>query len=267
MQGVISSVSLDLAKSKMMYDVSHREKVIGHALEETELAYAFQCPVIVQQSEDEKDGEAYDAVVLQARRVEGSMIYTVMHGVGGGYNSYKVGITGDRVKYRLDKVAADSAVDEKAPAVADQKSAPAVLHAVEQAEPPVPEVSYASAAASFDCDSKVTHDSKTHETSQVLQGAARGFNNLEPSPGLSMESPTETHTAKRAKLSDGNVEKKHPSFEIVLPTWLQKDKEMKDRLYGELLFCLVLMQNHYLLRLVSKIICLLFTSSSLWPKR
>jgi hypothetical protein len=234
-------------------------------LEERELAYAFQCPVVVSPSNEEineGDGKAFDAVVLQARRVEGLMVYTVMHSVGGGYSSYKEGIAGDRVKYRLDKLAVGSAVGDQAAAAAvadshhDEKEEQVVpfddRRADEQtAKPPVAEVSYAS-AGSIDCDSKGTHDSKTpaesilshnDEATRALQGATCGFNNLEPSPGLkSMESPTEMPTAKRAKLSDGKVEMKHPSFNIVLPTWLQKDKDMKDRLYGEFHFLLVLMQ-------------------------
>jgi hypothetical protein len=264
MAGVVSSISFDTTNSKLLYDVSHNEKVIGRSLEERELAYAFQCPVVVSPSNEEinDDGKTFDAVVLQARRVEGLMVYTVMHSVGGGYSSYKEGIAGDRVKYRLDKPAVGSAVGDQAAAVVvadsphDEKQEQAPLDdpgADEQAaKPPVAEVSYAS-AGSIDCDSKVTHDSKTpaesilshnDEATRALQGATCGFNNWEPSPGLkSMESPTEMHAAKRAKLSDGKVEMKHPSFNIVLPTWLQKDKDMKDRLYGEFHFLLALM--HY----------------------
>jgi hypothetical protein len=75
--------------------VSDGEEVIGYNLEEKELAYASQCPVIVQPLNGEEDGEAFDAVVLDARRVEGSVVYTVVHGGGR-----EVGIAGDRVKYR-----------------------------------------------------------------------------------------------------------------------------------------------------------------------
>lgn len=249
-QGSVSRVSLDLQSHELLFEVKNNDKVIADKLTQKELAYAFQCPVTVHPVQGEA-GEPFQGVVLQARNVGETMIYTIMYSIGDGYNAYKENIKGERVKYRQVAVrpqenVAGAAREEPAQAPVEQ-------------QPPVAEVTVASAAQSCDNHSQVTHESKTAPTAagsvaganqqQVLQGATHGYNNLEPSPAAtSMERPdmkrieSMAHpdaedgqsAAKRARTeSNASSWHKNPNIKITLPMWLQKDKDMRDRLYGK----------------------------------
>ena len=245
-------------------------KVIGdgHVLEK-DLSYAFQCPVVVT---SETGDDKLEGVVLQAKVVEGSMVYTVMHGVDGGFTSYKEGIKAERVRYRMENGDGEDGkveTDQKVPvARGDPVGNDAGDNAID--EPPSAEVTTCGSVRSVDGGNdrdksnpgsvsqsvasmaeQRSVQSDGEEPGQVLEGATRGYNNLEPTPETkshtnarpspsieSMTSPSmEEGSTKRPKLSLGDASEKDRSFEINLPMWLQKDKESRDKLYGELLPC------------------------------
>ena len=268
-------------------------KVIGdgHVLEK-DLSYAFQCPVVVT---SETGDDKLEGVVLQAKVVEGSMVYTVMHGVDGGFTSYKEGIKAERVRYRMENGDGEDGkveTDQKVPvARGDPVGNDAGDNAID--EPPSAEVTTCGSVRSVDGGNdrdksnpgsvsqsvasmaeQRSVQSDGEEPGQVLEGATRGYNNLEPTPEtkghinarpspdikatrgynnfLNLEPSPETcvrdHAEPFSWMDFLNMEPvptkkprlsleagKYPSFEITLPSWLQKDKESRDILYGELL--------------------------------
>jgi hypothetical protein len=272
-QGVISEVSMDLKRGMTIgYTVTHKGKIVGESLPEKDLAYAFQCPVVVRA---ENSGEWIDAMVLQAKIVDGRVVYTVMHEAGGGFTAYKEGIWGEKVKYRSNvdsKASQTEKMEEKVAVVANVARVPDQVD--ENQEPPLSEVTCPSVgrsvfsgrskdtSASAAGSRKANNDRSTEqaakaapptpakslqsgcESGEILEGATRGYNNLKPSPNASMESPGLRRldsmaspdelefAAKRAKLLNETGEK-HPTFEIELPIWLQQNKDMRDKLYGE----------------------------------
>lgn len=241
-QGVVERASMELgAVGQICYRVVHKEKVIGDALPEKNLGYAFQCPVTVAAGEGDADGPSFEATVLQAKFMDQGIIYTVMHNPGGGRMAYKDKIPSERVKYRPDK----KLIVDSAPNVAAQER-----------QPPLSEVTIGGSVARSvsSCNQNTlesaTHHSETSENNDIseaagktpaksmprdddvaLEGATRGDHNLTLTPATtfaSMDSTDAGRPAKRAKLLEN-----HPSLEIPIPAWLQKDKDSRDRLYGK----------------------------------
>ena len=257
---------MDLRQLGKLYHrvVGANGKVIGDGfILESDLSYAFQCPVVVTL----ESGEKLEGVVLQAKIVGDSMVYTVMHGVSGGFTSYKEGIGAEKVRYNIQSVIDNerkSEVEEKV-AVVERDQVDNDPEENANDEPPVAEVTCGSVRSMESGNDKtksapgsvsqsvasVTEkksvQSSSIEQGQVLEGATRGYNNLEPSPETNRNndaerSPKLEHQylradsmekvpAKKAKLS--LEDEKYPSFDITLPLWLQKDKESRDKLYGE----------------------------------
>jgi hypothetical protein len=253
----------------MLYRVVHNDNVIGDLLPESELVYAFQCPVTVAPSNNDQDDNEYvDAVVLQAKKSEnGLVVYTVMYGVDGRYSAYKEGIEASRIKYRHCATNQDVPSSGKKEPKNDEGEISAEANG-ESNKPPVSEVTCEPVAEeSLDDGSRMTSleqgskdagtASKSAETkisnieqSHVAEGATNKYSSLElshaansmASSGLrrldSMGSPSADAGLpnKRPNLSD-NTKPSHPSFEITLPIWLQKDRESRLFLYCEFRLC------------------------------
>jgi hypothetical protein len=238
--------------------------VIGDLLPENELVYAFQCPVTVAPSNNDQDDNEYvDAVVLQAKKSEnGQVVYTVMYGVDGRYSAYKEGIEASRIKYRhcatnQDKkepkndegeISTEANGESNKPPVSEVTCEPVAEESLDDGSrmTSLEQGSKDAGTASKSAETKISNIEQSH----VAEGATNKYSSLElshaansmASSGLrrldSMGSPSADAGLpnKRPNLSD-NTKPSHPSFEITLPIWLQKDRESRLFLYCEFRLC------------------------------
>ena len=92
---------MDLKTMQIDYHVEKDGNIVGGGpVREDELAFAFQCPVIISQ---EVDVEPINGVVLQSRNIatgENGILYTVMHDLPRGCKAYNDCVEARRLKYR-----------------------------------------------------------------------------------------------------------------------------------------------------------------------
>ena len=230
-QGVVKQASMELgAVGQICYKVVHKEKVIGDALPEKKLGYAFQCPVTVTAGEGDAEGSSYEATVLQAKLIDQGIIYSVMHNPGGGRIAYRDMIPSERVRYRPEK----QQIVDNAPNIAAQERQPPLSEVTIGGNTLGSETHHSETSENNDnmteSAGKTPAKSTPRDNEDASEGASRGNQNLTLTPATtfaSMDSTDADRSAKRAKLSDD----KYQSLEITIPLWLQKDKDSRDRLY------------------------------------
>lgn len=187
-QGVVESVAMDLKTMQILYQVTKDGHDIGTGrIPETELTFAFQCPVLILPEEDETN-QPMDGVVLQARKSNTGLdadgvIYTIMHDVGGGYKAYKEGIQASRVKYRrvpknnatptMKGLPSSRAIDSTEEKVTAPQNASSNFsaHVHDQREPPLSAITVDTHTTS--------HDKQTYASRETLGGGVALNQSLE----------------------------------------------------------------------------------------